>query len=41
MLESVPFLAPAKEAREDSLDRRRILKAEELVGEGGDAVEIQ
>ena len=27
VLESGPFLAPAKEAREDSLDRRRILKA--------------
>ena len=34
VLESGPFLAPAKEAREDSLDRRRILKAEELVGLG-------
>ena len=34
MLESGPFLAPAKEAREDSLERRRILKAGELVGLG-------
>ena len=42
MLESGPFLAPAKEAREDSLQRRRILKAEELVGLGyRRTVEIQ
>ena len=34
VLESGPFLAPVKEAREDSLERRRILKAEELVGLG-------
>ena len=34
VLESGPLLAPAKEARGNSLERRRILKAEELVGLG-------